>query len=40
MLCCSQADAVTKTESEMYNIHLLPPNEDPETCASYQHNTH
>uniref|UniRef100_A0A383VV85 CYTH domain-containing protein n=1 Tax=Tetradesmus obliquus TaxID=3088 RepID=A0A383VV85_TETOB len=29
------ADAVTKTESEMYDIHLLPPNEDPETCASW-----
>jgi hypothetical protein len=32
---CVQADAVTKTESEMYDIHLLPPNEDPETCASW-----
>eukprot|EP00878_Enallax_costatus_P011173 GHUV01011667.1.p1 GENE.GHUV01011667.1~~GHUV01011667.1.p1 ORF type:complete len:333 (+),score=73.17 GHUV01011667.1:259-1257(+) len=27
--------AVTKTEAEMYDIHLLPPNEDPETCASW-----
>jgi hypothetical protein len=23
VLCCLQADAVTKTESEMYDIHLL-----------------
>eukprot|EP00882_Tetradesmus_deserticola_P011951 GHRQ01012648.1.p1 GENE.GHRQ01012648.1~~GHRQ01012648.1.p1 ORF type:complete len:455 (+),score=199.18 GHRQ01012648.1:129-1493(+) len=29
------ADSVSKTESEMYDIHLLPPNEDPETCASW-----
>eukprot|EP00879_Flechtneria_rotunda_P021400 GHRR01022557.1.p1 GENE.GHRR01022557.1~~GHRR01022557.1.p1 ORF type:complete len:361 (+),score=111.23 GHRR01022557.1:194-1276(+) len=27
--------AVVKTEAEMYDIHLLPPNEDPETCASW-----
>jgi hypothetical protein len=25
----------TKTEAEMCDIHLLPPNEDPETCASW-----
>jgi hypothetical protein len=25
VLCLSQADAVTKTESELYDIHLLAP---------------
>lgn len=24
-----------KTEAEIHDIHLLPPNEDPETCASW-----
>lgn len=42
-LCASSSDillvlqegALTKTEAEMCDIHLLPPNEDPETCASW-----
>lgn len=37
VVLCWQADAVTKTELEMYDIHLLPPNEDPEICASWLH---
>eukprot|EP00775_Hariotina_reticulata_P011482 gene11482-11626_t len=27
--------ASVKTEAEIHDIHLLPPNEDPETCASW-----
>jgi hypothetical protein len=30
-----QEGASVKTEAEIHDIHLLPPNEDPETCASW-----
>ena len=30
-----QADHIFKRESEMYDIYLLPPGEDPETCPSW-----
>ena len=29
------ADAVKRTESETYDIYLVPPGEDPETCQSW-----
>jgi len=30
-----QADHICKMESEMLDIYLLPPGEDPETCPSW-----
>ncbi|KAK9815690.1 hypothetical protein WJX72_008170 [[Myrmecia] bisecta] len=30
-----QKEYTTKNESETYDIYLLPPNEDPETCQSW-----
>lgn len=30
-----QAQYSERTESETYDIYLLPPNEDPETCQSW-----
>ena len=30
-----QANHTRRTESETYDIYLLPPNEDPETCSSW-----
>lgn len=30
-----QADHICKRESEMFDIYLLPPGEDPETCPSW-----
>lgn len=33
--CAAQAGASAVTEAETTDIHLLPPAEDPETCASW-----
>lgn len=30
-----QAEHTERKESETYDIYLLPPNEDPETCQSW-----
>jgi hypothetical protein len=30
-----QPDHVNRQESETYDIYLVPPNEDPETCQSW-----
>lgn len=32
---CLKADHICKMESEMLDIYLLPPGEDPETCPSW-----
>ena len=32
---CAQPDHTTKTETETYDIYLVPPGEDPETCQSW-----
>ena len=32
---CTQSDHTTKTETETYDIYLVPPGEDPETCQSW-----
>ena len=32
---CAQSDHTTKTETETYDIYLVPPGEDPETCQSW-----
>ena len=32
---CVQAEHSEHKESETYDIYLLPPNEDPETCQSW-----
>ncbi len=34
-LTLAQHNHTTKHESETYDIYLLPPNEDPETCQSW-----
>lgn len=35
-LCAvAQTNHTRRTESETYDIYLLPPNEDPETCSSW-----
>ena len=31
----AQAEHTERKESETYDIYLLPPNEDPETCQSW-----
>lgn len=31
----TQAEHTERKESETYDIYLLPPNEDPETCQSW-----
>ena len=31
----TQSDHTTKTETETYDIYLVPPGEDPETCQSW-----
>jgi len=33
--CITQSDHTTKTETETYDIYLVPPGEDPETCQSW-----
>lgn len=33
--CCAQSDHTTKTETETYDIYLVPPGEDPETTQSW-----
>ncbi len=33
--CMPQSDHTTKTETETYDIYLVPPGEDPETCQSW-----
>ena len=34
-MCLVQPKAESSEELETYDIYLLPPNEDPETCQSW-----